>query len=82
MIYIPCTCITTYLNDKLHVYYTIFQGIEQLKKEQATWEKKSKWLSLKSVFGHPFNYRWFSPFHNSPLVNNDYHSDYHQYHDV
>lgn len=38
-------------------------GIEQLKKEQARWEKKSRWLSMKAVFGHPFSYRWFSPFH-------------------
>lgn len=37
-------------------------GIEQLKKEQATWERKSRWLSIKSVFGHPFGLHWFSPF--------------------
>ncbi|KAL5022274.1 hypothetical protein ScPMuIL_001429 [Solemya velum] len=37
-------------------------GIEQLKKEQGQWERKSKWLSLKSVFGHPFSWQWFSPF--------------------
>ncbi|XP_064611288.1 LOW QUALITY PROTEIN: palmitoyltransferase ZDHHC3-like [Liolophura sinensis] len=36
-------------------------GIESLK-EHATWEKKSRWLSLKSVFGHPFSFTWFSPF--------------------
>ncbi|XP_046557123.1 palmitoyltransferase ZDHHC3-like isoform X2 [Haliotis rubra] len=37
-------------------------GIEQLKKEQATWDRKSKWLSIKAVFGHPFSVEWFSPF--------------------
>uniref|UniRef100_A0A0L8GBT2 Palmitoyltransferase n=2 Tax=Octopus bimaculoides TaxID=37653 RepID=A0A0L8GBT2_OCTBM len=41
-------------------------GIEQLKKEQATWERKSRWLSIKSVFGHPFGLHWFSPF-SKPL---------------
>ena len=40
-----------------------FQGIESLKKEEATWEKKSRWMSIKSVFGHPFSFEWFSPFH-------------------
>ncbi|XP_060589459.1 palmitoyltransferase ZDHHC3-like isoform X1 [Ruditapes philippinarum] len=37
-------------------------GIEQLKKEQGSWERKSYWFSIKSVFGHPFSWRWFSPF--------------------
>ncbi|XP_074644609.1 palmitoyltransferase ZDHHC3-like isoform X2 [Tubulanus polymorphus] len=38
-------------------------GIEQLKREQPSWEKQSKWLSMKGVFGHPFSIQWFSPFH-------------------
>ncbi|CAH1779830.1 unnamed protein product [Owenia fusiformis] len=42
-------------------------GIEQLKKEQATWERKSKWLSIKAVFGHPFSITWFSPFSTPKL---------------
>ncbi|KAK7475007.1 hypothetical protein BaRGS_00033754 [Batillaria attramentaria] len=37
-------------------------GIEQLKREEARWEKKSRWLSVKAVFGHPFSWQWFSPF--------------------
>ena len=41
------------------------QGIEQLKKETGQWKQKSRWLALKSVFGHPFSFRWFSPFHSS-----------------
>ncbi|XP_041375082.1 palmitoyltransferase ZDHHC3-like [Gigantopelta aegis] len=43
-------------------------GIEQLKKEQATWSRRSKWLSLKAVFGHPFSWTWFSPFSTPQFV--------------
>ena len=39
------------------------QSIEQLKKEGATWGKKSRWANIKSVFGSPFSLKWFSPFH-------------------
>ncbi|KAH9515480.1 Palmitoyltransferase zdhhc3 [Bulinus truncatus] len=35
-------------------------GIEHLKKEER--EPRSRWLSIKSVFGHPFSINWFSPF--------------------
>ncbi|CAL1532311.1 unnamed protein product [Lymnaea stagnalis] len=35
-------------------------GIEQLKKEER--ERRSRWLSIKGVFGHPFSIHWFSPF--------------------
>lgn len=45
-------------------------GIEQLKTENPTWEKKSWWLSLKAVFGHPFSLKWFSPFH-IPIIGKD-----------
>lgn len=38
-------------------------GIENLKKDCPTWERRTWWLSIKSVFGHPFSIRWFSPFH-------------------
>ena len=44
------------------------QGIEQLKKEQTTWARRSYWLSIKSVFGHPFSWRWFSPFSKPNFV--------------
>uniref|UniRef100_A0A3Q2QGW4 Palmitoyltransferase n=1 Tax=Fundulus heteroclitus TaxID=8078 RepID=A0A3Q2QGW4_FUNHE len=37
-------------------------GIEQLKKEERRWAKKSKWMNLKVVFGHPFSIAWLSPF--------------------
>lgn len=36
-------------------------GIEQLKKEEARWAKKSRWKSIQSVFGR-FSIGWFSPF--------------------
>ncbi len=38
------------------------QGIEQLKKEEKRWAKKSKWMNMKVVFGHPFSLAWMSPF--------------------
>ncbi|KAF4100823.1 palmitoyltransferase ZDHHC3 [Onychostoma macrolepis] len=37
-------------------------GIEQLKKEEKRWAKKSKWMNMKVVFGHPFSVAWLSPF--------------------
>uniref|UniRef100_A0A8C5M6E6 Palmitoyltransferase n=1 Tax=Leptobrachium leishanense TaxID=445787 RepID=A0A8C5M6E6_9ANUR len=36
-------------------------GIEQLKKEERRWAKKTKWMNLKAVFGHPFSIDWLSP---------------------
>lgn len=46
-----------------HVCYVLSpQGIEQLKKEERRWAKKSKWMNLKVVFGHPFSIHWLSPF--------------------
>ncbi|XP_026461598.1 palmitoyltransferase ZDHHC3-like isoform X2 [Ctenocephalides felis] len=36
-------------------------GIEQLKKEQASWVRKSRWKSIQNVFGR-FSLHWFSPF--------------------
>uniref|UniRef100_T1ISB8 Palmitoyltransferase n=1 Tax=Strigamia maritima TaxID=126957 RepID=T1ISB8_STRMM len=36
-------------------------GIEQLKKEEARWVKKSRWKSIQAVFGR-FSVAWFSPF--------------------
>ncbi|KAK3907703.1 Palmitoyltransferase ZDHHC3 [Frankliniella fusca] len=40
-------------------------GIEQLKKEEARWVKKSRWKSIQAVFGR-FSISWFSPF-TTPL---------------
>ncbi|CAL8292640.1 unnamed protein product [Merluccius merluccius] len=37
-------------------------GIEQLKKEERRWAKRSRWMNLKVVFGHPFSVSWLSPF--------------------
>lgn len=36
-------------------------GIEQLKKEEARWVKKSRWKSIQAVFGR-FSLLWFWPF--------------------
>lgn len=42
-------------------FYLGPQGIEQLKKEEASWARKSRWKSIQSVFGR-FSLAWFSPF--------------------
>lgn len=44
----------------------VFQGIEQLKKEEARWVRKSRWKSIQSVFGR-FSLAWFSPF-TKPII--------------
>jgi hypothetical protein len=37
--------------------------IESLKQEERKWTKKSKWSSLKSVFGSDSSlFKWLSPF--------------------
>lgn len=33
-----------------------------MKKEERRWAKKTKWMNMKAVFGHPFSIAWFSPF--------------------
>ena len=40
-------------------------GIESLKKEEATWARKSRWKSIQAVFGR-FSIQWFSPFADVP----------------
>lgn len=40
-------------------------GIEQLKQEDVTWQKRSALNSMRQVFGDPITYRWLSPFHGS-----------------
>ncbi|RUS80921.1 hypothetical protein EGW08_011302 [Elysia chlorotica] len=49
-------------------------GIEQLKKESR--ERRSRWLSMKAVFGHPFSIHWFSPFATPRFLTSEkiYHS--------
>lgn len=51
---------TIYLCHNHHFAFYL-QGIEQLKKEQARWVRKSRWKSIQSVFGR-FSILWFSPF--------------------
>jgi palmitoyltransferase len=53
-----CTQLNAIWNDET--------GIEQLKKEQARWAKKSKWKSLQAVFGR-FSIGWLNPFTKPPL---------------
>ena len=43
------------------------QGIESLKKEEARWDRKSRWKSMQAVFGR-FSIEWFSPFTKVPHV--------------
>lgn len=50
------------LTSSLVCYLFSSQGIEQLKKEERRWAKKSKWMNLKVVFGHPFSIAWLNPF--------------------
>lgn len=48
-------------------------GIEQLKKEEARWVKKSRWKSIQSVFGR-FSIGWLSPF-TRPALKSKYEAD-------
>ncbi|XP_027760198.1 palmitoyltransferase ZDHHC3 isoform X2 [Empidonax traillii] len=47
---------------QVHSICTDETGIEQLKKEERRWAKKTKWMNMKAVFGHPFSIAWLSPF--------------------
>ncbi|XP_008847728.1 palmitoyltransferase ZDHHC3 isoform X3 [Nannospalax galili] len=47
---------------QVHSICTDETGIEQLKKEERRWAKKTKWMNMKAVFGHPFSIGWASPF--------------------
>jgi palmitoyltransferase len=49
-----CTQVSAIVTDETQ--------IESLKQEEPKWAKKSKWTSLKSVFGNEISIRWLSPF--------------------
>ncbi|XP_055311871.1 palmitoyltransferase ZDHHC3 [Sitodiplosis mosellana] len=49
------------LGTQINAIWNDETGIEQLKKEEASWVKKSRWKSIQSVFGR-FSIAWFSPF--------------------
>lgn len=49
------------LGTQLNAIWNDETGIEQLKKEEARWVKKSRWKSIESVFGR-FSILWLSPF--------------------
>ncbi|KAH8290319.1 hypothetical protein KR054_001908 [Drosophila jambulina] len=53
----------------------ILQGIEQLKKEEARWAKKSRLKSIQSVFGR-FSLAWFSPFTEPSSCRTKFHSHF------
>ncbi|XP_048848654.1 palmitoyltransferase ZDHHC3-like [Brienomyrus brachyistius] len=46
---------------QVHSICTDETGIEQLKKEERSWGKKTKWMNMKAVFGHPFSIAWLNP---------------------
>ncbi|CAH8643603.1 unnamed protein product [Schistosoma haematobium] len=43
-------------------------GIENIKKEQSSWEKQSTRKNFIKAFGAPFSWRWFSPFSSPSFV--------------
>ncbi|XP_070583469.1 palmitoyltransferase ZDHHC3 isoform X3 [Erythrolamprus reginae] len=47
---------------QVHSICTDETDIEQLKKEQPTWEKASGWEGMELAFEGNFSLRWFSPF--------------------
>lgn len=51
------------LGTQLTAIWNDETGIEQLKKEETRWSKKSRWKSIQAVFGR-FSIGWFSPFTN------------------
>ncbi|RZF36243.1 hypothetical protein LSTR_LSTR013668 [Laodelphax striatellus] len=53
------------LGTQLQAIWNDETGIEQLKKEEARWVKKSRWKNIQFVFGR-FSLAWFSPFTRPP----------------
>jgi len=47
---------------QIHAICTDETAIEQLKREQAKWEKRDRWKSLQVVFGGRFSVSWLNPF--------------------
>jgi len=56
-----CVFTMIMLGTQLNAIWNDETGIEQLKKEEARWVKKSRWKSIESVFGR-FSILWLSPF--------------------
>jgi palmitoyltransferase ZDHHC3/7/25 len=61
-----CVFTIIMLGTQLNAIWNDETGIEQLKKEEARWVKKSRYKSIESVFGR-FSLLWFSPF-NQPNI--------------
>jgi len=55
------------LGTQINAIWNDETGIEQLKKEEARWTRKSRWKSFHAVFGVQFSVAWFSPFTTAPL---------------
>ncbi|KAF6202297.1 hypothetical protein GE061_004695 [Apolygus lucorum] len=53
------------LFSQLQAIWNDKTGIEQLKKEEARWAKRSRWKSMQAVFGR-FSLAMFSPFSHPP----------------
>lgn len=53
------------LGTQLNAIWNDQTGIEQLKKEEARWVKKSRWFAMAEVFGK-FSIFWLSPFNKPP----------------
>nr|XP_005999059.1 PREDICTED: palmitoyltransferase ZDHHC3 [Latimeria chalumnae]XP_014345714.1 PREDICTED: palmitoyltransferase ZDHHC3 [Latimeria chalumnae]XP_014345715.1 PREDICTED: palmitoyltransferase ZDHHC3 [Latimeria chalumnae]XP_014345716.1 PREDICTED: palmitoyltransferase ZDHHC3 [Latimeria chalumnae] len=47
---------------QVHSICTDETGIERLKQETVTWEKKQHWEGMKAAFGGGLSLQWFSPF--------------------
>ncbi|XP_033110028.1 palmitoyltransferase ZDHHC3-like [Anneissia japonica] len=56
-------------STQLHAICTDETGIEQLKREKAKWEKKTRCMGMKSVFGSPMSIQWLNPL-STPRVHN------------
>jgi len=59
------------LFSQLQAIWNDETGIEQLKKEEARWVRKSRWKSIQAVFGK-FSVAWFSPLSHPPPRNKTY----------
>uniref|UniRef100_A0A336KVI2 Palmitoyltransferase n=1 Tax=Culicoides sonorensis TaxID=179676 RepID=A0A336KVI2_CULSO len=62
------------LGTQINAIWNDETGIEQLKKEEARWVKKSRWKSIQAVFGR-FSIAWLSPF-TKPIDRNTFEKNY------
>ncbi len=61
--YTPSVCNEfVYVNVCVRVRVCVCQEIERLKNERPTWERRTRWAGLRSVFGGQPSLMWMSPF--------------------